>query len=93
MKIVIDGVEYELETRAKAWPLLSLIQRLTSPSSLEEALRMGEELEKIVDNILEICVRPFPERPEHKPLLILALMKIEDRAVREAYRLVENFQQ
>jgi len=38
-------------------------------------------------------VRPFPERPEHKPLLILALMKIEDRAVREAYRLVENFQQ
>ncbi|MEM1517993.1 MAG: hypothetical protein QXI27_02150 [Nitrososphaerota archaeon] len=93
MKIVIDDVEYELETKARAWPLLSLIQKLTSPSNLEEALKMGEELERIVDKVLEICVKPFPDRPEHKPLLIIALMKIEERAVRDAYRLVENFRE
>ncbi len=93
MKITIDNVEYEIETRASAWPLLSLIQRFTSPSSLEEALKSGEELEKLVDKVLELCVKPFPERPEHKPILIIALMKAEDIAVKEAIKLVENFRE
>ena len=91
MRIVIDGVEYSVSTRARAWPLLSYLQRLSSPGSLEEAERFGDDLERVVDRILEICVSPRPVSDDHKPRLLLALLRAEDRVVREASQLAENF--
>lgn len=92
MRVVIDGIEYSVSTRAKAWPLLTYLQRLSSPGSVEEAERFGEDLERVIDRILEICVSPRPVSDEHKPRLLLALLRAEDRIVREASQPAENFQ-
>ena len=88
----IGEEEYEVRTRAKAWPLLAYLQRLTSPRSAEEAEKLGEEIERVVDRIMELCVSPRPSSDEHKAKLLMAILRAEDRIVREAGELAENFQ-
>ena len=64
----IDGVKYRL-TRLDAGviPFIQLYQRLAAnrPKTVEEAKKRAAELQKVMDEIFEMCVDPQPA-PEHR---------------------------
>ncbi|MEM2909805.1 MAG: hypothetical protein QXO01_01885 [Nitrososphaerota archaeon] len=92
MKVEVDGVEYEVRTSPKAWPLLALIDdlRLNAPKTLEDADKRGELLERALEKLMENCISPKP--PRELWLRFLTIINLVDAtAIREASEFFDSF--
>ncbi len=81
--ISVNGREYSVKLRARAWPYLQTLAR-----ALTDAPPAEERIEHAERKVLELCVEPFPEGDEDAVLakvmaLYAALMKEAASTFRE----------
>jgi hypothetical protein len=75
--IRVNGREYSIRLRAKAWPYLQLLARaLTDAPPSEERLELAER------KVLELCVDPYPEGDED--VVLAKVMALYAALMREA---------
>lgn len=86
--ITVDGREYRVK-RVDPFlqPYLAYFSKLVSetPNSLEEAEKASEELRRVVDRVLEVCVEPMPPEEERFDVFTALLEVIAEVGEKTGY--------
>jgi len=73
----VNGREYTVKLRARAWPYLQVLARaLTDAPPAEDRLELAER------KVLELCVEPYPEGDED--VVLAKVMALYAALMREA---------
>lgn len=92
LKVQIDGIDYEIRTTPKAWPLLALIDdlRINASKDVDDALKKGEVLEIALERLMDLCVSPKPPKNLWLKFFIL-INAIDADAIKEAKEIYDRF--